>query len=214
MRENNLGQVDLVGSMGNDLTVVNSARVSFQKHTEEFTAGDERLIRYLAKHQHWTPFSHVMVTLRIKMPIFVARQWYKHQIAFTRNEVSRRYVSDPPTFYIPLEWREAPTDKKQGSGEGYIDLDDTGVQECVAGLVEQYSEMIAKGVAPEQARMILPQNMHTEFYETASLAAYARLYSLRAKPDAQQEIQWFAEQVGDVCSKICPVSWKHLVGGS
>lgn len=229
--------VILVDSMGDDLRVVNSARVSFNKESEwdrdnpifgedeqgqfveyPLKQADEKLINYLAKHGHWTPFSHVMVTLRIKMPIFIARQWFKHTIGFTRNESSRRYIDAPPEFWAVEEWRGAPINKKQGSS-GVVDLtstnDEDSLLDCVNNLAwdsaEVYESLIKEGVAAEQARTLLPQTMLTEFYETASLAAYARLVKLRDSADAQLETKWYAEAVDNIMQELCPTSWAALM---
>lgn len=235
--------ITLLDKMGSDLTVVNSARVSFNKESDweygdktiktsydwndggktitekEKTVNkkDIKLINYLAKHKHWTPFSQCQIQFRIKMPIFIARQWYKHMIGFTRNEVSRRYVSDEPNFFIPDGWREKPPkNMKQGSG---IDLDDLQQKrmhqlysEYLNESIRVYETMLNSGVCPEQARIILPQSMFTEFIETGSLAAYARLYRLRNEKLAQREIQEYAKVIGDVLEKEFPISWTALIG--
>lgn len=201
----------LIDSMGNDLSVVNAARVSFNKEKKIFDKDDERLIRYLAQHNHWTPFSHVMVTFRITAPIFVLRQWYRHTVGFARNEVSRRYVDDEPEFFYPDTWRGRPTNgMKQGSSAELVDYDIELVNNVYDLALDVYEDMIEKGVAPEQARMILPQSMVTSVIETASLYAYARLYNLRIDPHAQKEIRDLAVQVGHECQRIAPVSWFHL----
>jgi len=208
--------VTLIEHMGTDLTVVNSARVSFQKIASTVEAREVKLINYLAKHNHWTPFSHCMVTLHIKMPIFVSRQWFKHSVGFTRNEVSRRYVKSTPEFWIPEQFRSKPVNAKQGSG-GAIEESSTthsyrsAIKHCNGELVHLYEDMINDGVAPEIARSILPQSMYTEFYETASLAAYARLYKLRGEESAQKEIQDYAEQINSIMAELFPVSWAALV---
>lgn len=212
-----ISEVKLIDSMGDDLRVVNAARVSFNKESHELSEQDKRLINYLARHNHWTPFSHVMVTLRIKMPIFVARQWYKHMIGFTRNEVSRRYVDDAPEFFIPTEWRLRAENKKQGSSDE-VSKYSSELRESVDVLThelvaELYRELVEEyNVAPEQARIVLPQNTYTEFYETGSLAGYARLCGLRDKPDAQLEIQQYAKAVDSVMRSVAPVSWDALCG--
>lgn len=221
-----ISNVELIDSMGDDITVVNSARVSMDKVsdweerveknivTERWlSVADQRLIRYLAKHHHWTPFSHCTVTLRIKMPIFVARQWYKHQVGFTRNEVSRRYVDSSPQFFIPKVLRRKADHVKQGSS-----LDAIKDNEFVrAKLLEKYLEdsalyetMLASDVCPEQARIVLPQAMYTEFYETASLYGYHRLCQLRLDGHAQLEIQHYAEAVSKLMATKFPYSWKEL----
>lgn len=221
--------------MGDDLTVVNAARVSFDKQSEweyeidaTFTSNkltqslserDDRLVNYLAKHGHWTPFSHPQITLRETVPIFVSRQRFKHVVGFSYNEVSRRYVDTPPEFYTPDKWRPAPTNKKQGSSDGSVDiynirgfpptLDDP-YRRFLQIAEDLYKDLIGKGVCPEQARMVLPQSMYTSYYVTGSLAAWARAYTLRSQPDAQQEIQELAAQWNSIIEPLFPVSWKAL----
>lgn len=211
--------VDYVGHLGSDLTVVNAARVSFDKesqlHEGELADRDKRLIGYLASHDHFTPFTHVQVTLRETVPIFVARQRFKHAVGFSYNEVSRRYVDSPPEFYCPGEWRLRPTGSvKQGSADAHpntVAIQNTyGEFLCLAKKL--YEGMIADGVAPEQARMVLPQSMFTSYYVTGSLAAYARLYRLRSTPHAQQEIQELGRLISGIVGPLFPVSWKALTG--
>jgi thymidylate synthase (FAD) len=219
--------------MGTDLDVVNAARVSFSKQSnwevvgckEEFdidcrsvsyipvftlSEKDKKLIKYLAAHKHWTPFSQPQIQFRIKMPIFVARQWYKHTVGFTRNEVSRRYVSDTPECYIPSVWRKAAPNIKQGSLDDAVDLDFEWMDDVVRFAARSYDTLIRLGVCPEQARMVLPQNMFTEFVEVGSLAAYARLYSLRSSEDAQKETRDYANSVGVILGALFPHSWSAL----
>jgi len=208
-------QVELLNHMGDDLTVVNAARVSMAKESTHLLGKDEKLILYLAKHNHWTPFSHVTFQFRLKMPIFVAREWFRHTVGVTRNEVSRRYVTDEPEFFTPSEWRSKAEHVKQGSG-GAIDapgklceISDAyskALEKCVDG----YETLLNCGVCPEQARMILPQSMMTEFIETGSLYAYARIWRLRTDSHAQKEIQYYAARVGEEIEKLCPVSWAAL----
>jgi len=214
-----IGSIELLDHMGNDLTVVNSARVSFDKWHEEFDdIGDLRLIGYLAKHGHWTPFSQVQFQFRIKMPIFVARQWFKHQVGFTRNEVSRRYVDETPEFYVPGHWRLRHESAKQGSSDITVTEWDTmgrniegDVHALMDHCLDMYESMLRRGIAPEMARMILPQNMFTTFIETASLAAYARLCKQRMDSHAQWETQLYALAISEVIEGICPQSWKALM---
>lgn len=207
-------KAELINSMGNDLTVVNAARVSFAKVKDVFDDKDERLIRYLAKHKHWTPFSHVVLQFRITAPIFVARQWYRHTVGFARNEESRRYIRDEPQYFLPDEIRAAPEGSiKQGSGGNHIRSElwklryDGKVRECI----DTYNTMIKDGVAPEQVRMVLPQGVETSWVETASLYAYARLCNERMQEDAQKEIRDLAKQVYDECKIVAPASWEALV---
>jgi thymidylate synthase (FAD) len=206
-------EVTLLDTFGDDLTVVNAARVSFAKESKEMTTGDEKLVKYLANHNHVTPFFHPQLRFRLKMPIFIAREWYRHQIGFARNEVSRRYVDTLPEIWEPSMLRERDSNKKQGSKDTAIQSN----EECM-GLIkshadstlELYNTLLSKGVCPEQARIVLPQSMLTEFIETGSLAAYARLYKLRSDPTAQREIQELAEMVGKLIEEKFPVSWKAL----
>jgi thymidylate synthase (FAD) len=203
-----------IDSMGDDLTVVNSARVSFAKEANEMSEQDERLISYLAKHNHWTPFSHPQITLRETVPIFVARQRFKHMVGFTYNEVSRRYVDADPVFHRPEFWRERPEGSvKQGSGGKHSEtMHFTSMyEELCRHSVLLYEQMISEGVAPEQARMCLPQSMYTEYYVTGSLAAYARAYIQRIHDGAQKEIQELAMKWDQIISPLFPVSWKCLV---
>ena len=205
--------VELLDVFGDDLTVVNAARVSFAKESHELSNQDEKLINYLAKHQHVSPFFHPQVRFRLKMPIFVAREWFRHQIGFARNEVSRRYVDNDPEFWMPDELRERDTNKKQGSKETKIQYNG----HCLARIrkhqeesLELYKYLLEYKVCPEQARAVLPQSMMTEFIETGSLAAYARLYKLRTDPTAQREIQELAACVGNLLAEKFPISWKAL----
>jgi len=221
-------KVELVDSMGTDLTVVNAARVSFNKESEyklnemgeQLEDKDIRLIKYLAAHDHFTPFTHATVTMREKVPLFVARQRFKHAVGFSYNEVSRRYVDEDPEFYKPEEWRGKASDKKQGSSSEVIDINpltvygrksmiddyDTVLNRCTW----VYKRLLQKGVCPEQARMVLPQSMYTEYYVTGSLYAWARAYNLRSKEDAQQEIQEIAKEWDSIMMKLFPESWLAL----
>lgn len=206
-------QVDYVSHMGDDLLVVNAARVSFQKHKDVMDDTDRRLIYYLANHNHWTPFGHPTICLRVKVPIFVRTQLFKHKVGFTENEVSRRYVDDEPEFFVPSEWRGRPTDgAKQGSSEA-VDKQSDWEQIYAMALswtFGTYQSMIEHGIAPEQARMVLPQSMYTEFYWTGSLAAYARVFKLRTDPHAQRETQDVVRMMGDIIEPLFPVSWDAL----
>jgi thymidylate synthase (FAD) len=207
--------VELLEVMGNDLTVVNAARVSFNKESTEMTEADTKLIRYLAKNGHISPFFHPQVRLRLKMPIFVAREWFRHTIGFARNEVSRRYVDYKAETYDPLHLRARDPKLKQGSKPEDVE-DNEKAAEFIRRSHEQaianYEGLMAMNVAPEVARMALPQSMYTEFIETASLYAYARLCKLRLDPHAQREIQLYAEAVDTALRKAFPVSWEALLG--
>jgi thymidylate synthase (FAD) len=205
--------VELLDVFGNDLTVVNAARVSFAKESHEMTLGDGKLVKYLAEHNHVTPFFHPQARFRLKMPIFIAREWFRHQIGFARNEVSRRYVDTDPEFWMPNELRERDSNKKQGSKDTKIEYNDRcieNMQNHNNACLSLYKELMRHGVCPEQARAVLPQSMMTEFIETGSLAAYARLYKLRTDPTAQREIQELAKQVGELLSEKFPISWNAL----
>ena len=203
---------ELIDAMGDDLTVVNAARVSFAKEVEEFGERDTRLIKYLARHNHWTPFAHVTATFRVQAPIFVARQLFKHVVGLVANEVSRRYVSDEPLFYQPEEWRGAPENAKQGSdgvvaNQGYCH---SYHEDAIRAADNAYYHMLKEGVAPEQARMVLPQSMMTEWIWTGSLAAFARVCKQRISKDAQAETAVIAKDISDQLSGVAPVSWEVL----
>ena len=214
------GHVQLVDWMGTDLSVCDAARVSFNKTSQLNEDGtlaerDAKLINYLSKHDHFTPFCHAVVTLRVKCPIFVRAQLGKHQIGLTMNEVSRRYVTFEPEVYMPF-WRSAPTNgAKQGSSGRIEDMDicikmrqeyDAVAKECV----KLYNDLLADGVAPEQARSILPQGTYTEFVWTGSLYAFARIYNLRIDAHAQWEIQEYAKAIDKIIAPLFPVSWQTL----
>jgi thymidylate synthase (FAD) len=207
-----LGHVEYVSHMGNDLTVANAARVSFNQESDEFVEKDEKLISYLAKHNHWTPFSHPQITLRIKAPIFVRTQLFKHKVGFTENEISRRYVKYAPEFYVP-KWRYAPTgNAKQGSGDFIENTEHLEILYTLTALdaVNAYNKLLEQGVAPEQARGILPQGTYTEWWWTGSLSAYARVFKQRIDTHAQWEVQQYAAAIGQIIEPLFPVCWKHL----
>lgn len=230
-------KAELINSMGSDLTVVNAARVSFDKESEWahpvfgedrlkiLWEKDQKLISYLAKHNHFTPFTHVTITMRETVPIFVARQRFKHMVGFTYNEVSRRYVDDEPDFYYPEQWRKRAENLKQGSSDevvSYIRGDVYGGQikpqyeRFIKHCSEFYKMMIDSGVAPEQARMVLPQSMYTSYYVTGSLAAWARAYRLRSDAHAQAEIRELASQWNTIISTLPELkySWTALTSMS
>ena len=210
--------VSRMDSMGSDLTVANAARVSFAKHKEELDEGDEKLIKFLAVHGHWSPFSHVFMQFKIDAPIFVARQLQKHQVGLAWNEVSRRYVDSEPEFYEPDEWRGRNKDKKQGS-DGVVDIEGMEHEEkMIAALYADalsiyksltYSEYEIN-VCPEQARMVLPQSTMTEWYWSGSLDAFADMCNLRCTGDTQYETRLVANQICDSMKKLFPVSWFAL----
>ena len=218
-------KAELIDVMGSDLTVTNSARVSFDKSSEfesdehgnnVLSQADTKLIKYLAKHQHTTPFTHPQITLRETVPIFVARQRFKHVVGFTYNEVSRRYVDTPPEFYTPDVWRSRPEGSvKQGSGDAIqhsMHASDR-YNVFIAKAEQLYQDLLEMNVAPEQARMVLPQSMFTSYYVTGSLAAFARAYKQRIDSHAQVEIQELAKQWGTIIQPLFPVSWDALVNG-
>ena len=208
--------VELIDHMGSDASVVNAARVSFGKRIKEMSEGDTKLIRYLAKHNHWSPFGHASVQFRIKAPIFVARQLVKHQVGLTWNEISRRYVDYEPEFYEVDKWRGRPVDKKQGSSEENIEwinrsIRTSALQDQVENVaLANYNLMIGAGVAPERARMILPQSMMTEWYWSGTLYAFARVCNLRCAEDAQYETRIVANLINNECEKLFPISWTEL----
>ena len=217
-------KVTYIDHMGSDLTVVNSARVSFGKKSQLVEGGikqdeqgdylemvlsdrDTKLIRYLAKHKHISPFGHAFASFHVKAPIFVARQLVKHK--FLRwNEISRRYVDEDPEFYFPLTWRGRSADKKQGS-EGEVKSNFNINYHTMAAL-KGYQQMLDEGVAPEQARMVLPQSMMTEWYWSGSLDAFADMCNLRCKPDTQAETREVADKISAEMAKLFPVSWEAL----
>ena len=224
-------RVEYLDHMGSDLSVVNAARVSFAKESAwideqpgecpsilKLSEQDQKLINYLAKHNHWSPFAHTSISFRIKAPIFVARQLVKHQVGLVWNEVSRRYVDDEPEFYFPSVWRGRPVNAKQGSsGEiclaDVLDVDtmwDIFPSEVVETSLICYQNLINVGVAPEQARMVLPQNTMTEWIWTGSLMAFARVCKLRLDPHAQQESREIAIYIDGYCKNLFPVSWNAL----
>ena len=230
-------EVTYIDHMGSDLSVVNAARVSFGKNSKELGWSgvegdrmtpilhdtDKRLIKYLAKHKHMSPFGHAFASFHVKAPIFVARQLVKHK--FLRwNEISRRYVDDDPEFFIPDEWRGRASDKKQGSA-GIVDIDkywtgnfsDDGWTPMPSLAYEDalycYRGLIDAGVCPEQARMVLPQSTMTEWYWSGSLDAFADMCNLRCKEDTQFETSQAAQCVSQGMRDLFPISWGALVDG-
>jgi thymidylate synthase (FAD) len=213
----------LVDSMGTDLTVANAARVSFNKESSFdlmemgvfLKSEDQRLLDFLARNDHFTPFTHCMITMREKVPLFVARQRFKHTVGFSYNEVSRRYVDYEPEFYVPEDWRAKADDRKQGSLDDAVDINSNNL------MVDEYKQSIDKskwtyehllrlGVCPEQARMVLPQSMYTEYFVTGSLYAWSRAYLLRSSETAQKEIRELAEEWHNIIIKLFPQSWVSL----
>ena len=210
-----------VDHMGSDLSVVNAARVSFGKKSEleciDMVKGvyvmshkDTKLIQYLAKHKHMSPFGHAFASFHIKAPIFVARQLVKHK--FLRwNEISRRYVDDEPEFYVPDVWRGRSADKKQGS-EGEVSCP-VRPEMLYKDAIESYNTMLEAGVCPEQARMVLPQSTMTEWYWSGSLDAFSDMCLLRCASDTQVETQEVANQISHKMHELFPVSWMALAKG-
>lgn len=225
------GFVELIDTMGSDLTVVNAARVSFKKISKweevyfpsdvgglydvEYALNDKdkKLIEYLAKHQHWTPFAHCQITLHIKAPIPIRTQFFKHKVGFVENEISRRYVDEEPEFFYP-SWSQRPVNKKQCAGDP-VDTDTSNrayliYSQAMESAKASYESLLSIGVAPEQARFVLPQATYTEWYWTGSLAAFARFYKQRSDPHAQAEIQEYARAIGYIIRPYFKVSWDVL----
>lgn len=207
-------EATLICHMGSDLDVVNCARVSFAKASKNFDGRDARLIAFLAEHNHWAPFSHPQASFHVKAPIFVRAQCFKHKVGFAESEVSRRYVDDLPEVYDPGNWRTRATDKKQGSGKGIVATPAVfqAYEEAVARALDAYAVMISLGVAPEQARMVLPVATMTEWRWTGSLAAWARFCHLRLAPDAQEETRQLAQLIASQMADLFPISWAALAG--
>ena len=216
--------VTLIDHMGTDLSVVNAARVSFNKtSTWELTdwrgsedyarkkvlsEGDTKLINYLAKHKHTSPFGHAFASFHVKAPVFVARQLVKHK--FLRwNEISRRYVSNAPEFYAPDKWRGKSADKKQGSDPA-LEVQDVHIATTQRIVSMLYESMLGRGVCEEQARMVLPQNTMTEWYWSGSLDAFADMCNLRCAGDTQLETRLVANQICNSMKELFPVSWFAL----
>ena len=212
-------EVTHIDHMGSDLSVVNAARVSFGKKREALGTvtvddktsvvlhdTDRKLIKYLAKHRHMSPFGHAFASFHIKAPVFVARQLVKHK--FLRwNEISRRYVDDEPEFYEPDEWRGRSADKKQGS-DGVVSSINIGNITLTAKVL--YNSLIERGVCPEQARMVLPQSTMTEWYWSGSLDAFSDMCNLRCKPDTQAETRIVADAISKEMKELFQISWEAL----
>ena len=207
-----------IDHMGTDLTVANAARVSFGKQSEMDTSDvwgpptlkgkDAKLIRYLAKHKHISPFGHCFASFHVKAPVFVARQLVKHK--FLRwNEISRRYVDSEPEFYVPDVWRGRSEDKKQGSS-GKVTVSSDIARDMAESAKKDYEYLLDQGVCPEQARMVLPQSMLTEWYWSGSLDAFADMCKLRCAPDTQAETAEVAWEIDRIMVGLFPVSWRAL----
>jgi len=215
-------EVTLIDWMGSDNTVADSARVSFDKEASNYSdEQNEKLIHYLAKHNHWSPFSHCFLQFRVKAPIFIARQLQKHTVGLAWNEISRRYVDFEPEFYVPETWRSRPEGSvKQGSGgnieDGIVKYGfesihlPTDYEEYIRMCADQYYFLLSVNVAPEQARMVLPQSMYTEWYWSGSLYAFARICNQRLGEGAQKEAGIIAQEISEHCEELFPVSWKAL----
>lgn len=226
-------KVDLIDHMGSDLSVVNAARVSFDKESEwevlqyrngycqtdigyeeRLSERDTKLIKFLARENHWSPFVHTFASFRVAAPVFVARQLQKHTVGLAWNEVSRRYVDTEPTFYSPEIWRKRAENVKQGSSDEAVDLQHIiaeGVEHFTQHALAFYTDLLDSGVCPEQARMVLPQSMITEWIWSGSLYAFARVCNLRLDSHAQRETQIVAKGISDHMTKLFPVSWSVLV---
>lgn len=216
-------EVTLLNLMGNDDAVCDAARVSFNKEAANYTKEqNDKLIKYLAEHNHWSPFSHAFLSFRIKAPIYVARQLAKHQVGLSWNEVSRRYVDTEPTYYLPEEWRGRATNAKQGSSDEVVEklLDSDGtslgyVHNVVDSVTRHcdwvYNRLIASGVCPEQARSVLPQSMLTEWVWSGSLYAFARVCNLRLDKHSQKETQDVVSNIHNILSDRFPISTRVLV---
>lgn len=209
-------KVELIDHMGSDLSVVNAARVSFSKTSEledgKLPERDHKLIQYLAKHNHWTPFAHTSISIRVQAPIFVARQLGKHQVGLVWNEVSRRYVDSEPEFQF-MVLRQRADNVKQGSRDEFP----ANLEYCeqLIGTIERltvgvYKRLLSEGVCPEQARAVLPQSMMTEWVWTGSLNAFHRVCKLRLDPHTQRETQEIAKGIAKICAELFPVSWEAL----
>jgi thymidylate synthase (FAD) len=205
-------KIEYVDHMGDDNRVCDAARVSFGKRANEYTdLQNSKLIKFLADHDHWSPFAHCFMTVRVDAPIFVARQLVKHTVGFSWNEISARYVPVEPTFYHPDSWRK-DSENKQGRGK---DLEDIGQYEALGYIYDQcrdiYDFLIESGVSREQARMVLPLGTYTSWFWSGSLAAWARMCSLRMKEDTQYETSIIANGVNDIMKEKFPLSWRMLM---
>ena len=217
--------VTLIDHMGSDLSVVNAARVSFANESQwarndglSLKDKDVKLVNYLARHNHWSPFGHASMQFHIKAPVFVARQLVKHQVGLVWNEVSRRYVDSEVEFYEPKEWRGRPKNSKQGSSDEVIDINPHNFlvdhyESSLSSAKWTYEQLLRYGVSPEQARMVLPQSMMTEWYWSGTLYAFARVCNLRCKDDAQLETQMVAKEIDELAKEHFPYSWKALRNG-
>jgi len=218
-------RVELLDFMGDDLAVVNAARVSFDKqsswqwendweHDSKLHDKDEILIEYLARHKHWSPFAHTAIKFRITMPIYVARQLAKHQVGGVVNEVSRRYVSNSPVLDVPSTWRKAAANVKQGSSDDLVLMDSAmqaQINKTLDACLTLYDDLLLKGVCPEQARVVIPVCSETTWIWTGSLVFFTRVCKLRLDPHAQKETRDVAEEIAKHMAELFPVSWKALM---
>jgi thymidylate synthase (FAD) len=217
--------VELLDHMGTDLDVVNAARCSFDKestwedaldwdHDAKLYENDQKLIGYLARHNHWTPFAHTAIKFRITMPIYVARQLAKHQVGGVVNEVSRRYVSDAPVLDVPSAWRKAAANVKQGSSDDLVLMDSAmqaQINKTMDACLALYDDLLLQGVCPEQARVVIPICSETTWIWTGSLVFFARVCKLRLDPHAQKETRDVAEEISKHMAELFPVSWAALM---
>lgn len=205
--------IELVDKMGSDLTVSNVARVSFNRWKDSLDKEDVKLISYLAEHRHLTPFRHPQITLRCSAPIFIVRQLGKHQVGLSWNEVSRRYVDVDVEMFEFDSIRSRPNSSiKQGSGAIHPRSSTflEAIEECELAQIALYNGLLDEGVAPEQARAVLPQSMMTTWIWTGSLAAFAHVYNERSSDHAQKEVQVFAELLDEIVCPLFPVAWEEL----
>ena len=205
-------KVELIDVMGSDLSVVNAARVSYAKVKEVMDESDEKLIKYLADHNHWSPFAHTFMSFRIEAPIFVARQLVKHQIGLVWNEESRRYIDDTPKLHKIKQWREKPKNSKQGSGDQIV-IDTelfNQIQMHNQNALLLYNKLISAKIAPEQARAVLPLNTYTNWIWSGTLYAFHRVCKLRLDDHAQKETRDIAKAIDVCCLDSFPISWKYL----
>lgn len=231
-------KAEYINHMGSDLSVVNAARVSFDKTSEwdrddcgcegfdpnrcdgscaypelRLKDADARLIRYLAKHDHWTPFAHTSISLRMKAPVPIRTQCFKHKAGFVENEESRRYISSTPELFVPEFFRSKPEGSvKQGSGGIHPRSDsakDAYVAHC-SDAIALYESFIEGGICPEQARFVLPQGVQVNWIWTGNLMAFARFFNQRTDSHAQVEVQQLAQEVGRIIEPLFPVSWAAL----
>ncbi len=222
-------KVEYIRHMGDDLAVIDAARVSFNKKSiwevtkdndgtthKVLNNKDARLLKYLAEHKHWTPFAHPQVTLRITMPIYVARQLAKHQVGGVVNEVSRRYVAYTPELDVPTQWRKSAENVKQGSSDDLVPIDSSFqemIDRTMRATTRLYEDLLLAGVCPEQARVVLPVCSETTWIWTGSLMFFARVCKLRLDPHAQRETRDVAERISRIMDELFPESWQALLDG-